>query len=116
MIECVGHADQQLNLCIQLCGHGGQLLSFGVPPEIINGLRWRDLFFKNISVYTSVGPDFDRDFPLAMKWIKEGRLDVSPLITHRFRLSQLQEAFELFRDRKDGAIKVIVDFRNELER
>lgn len=113
VIECVGHADQQLNLCIELIGHGGQLLSFGVPPEIINGLRWRDLFFKNVSVYTSVGPDFGRDFPLAMKWIQEGRIDVSPIITHRYPLSQLQEAFELFRDRKDGAIKVIIDFRDE---
>lgn len=111
VIECVGHADQQFNLCIELCGYGGRILSFGVPPEIINGLRWRDLFFKNASVHTSVGPDFGRDFPLAMRWIQEGRIDVSPIITHRFPLTQLQEAFELFRDRKDGAIKVIIDFR-----
>jgi threonine dehydrogenase-like Zn-dependent dehydrogenase len=110
VIECVGHADQQLNLCIELCGHGGQILSFGVPPEIINGLRWRDLFFKNVSVFTSVGPDFGRDFPLAMQWISEGRIDVAPIITHHFPLSKLEEAFELFRDRRDGAIKVIVNF------
>lgn len=110
VIECVGHADQQLNLCIDLCRHGGRLLSFGVPPATINGLRWRDLFFKNVTVHTSVGPDFRRDFPLAMQWISEGRVDVSPIITHRFPLSQIQEAFELFRDRRDGAIKVIVDF------
>lgn len=108
VIECVGHADQQLNLCIDLCRKGGQLLCFGVPPKF--GLRWRDLFFKNVTVHTSVGPDFGRDFPLAMQWISEGRIDVSPIITHRFPLSQLQQAFELFRDRRDGAIKVIVDF------
>lgn len=110
VIECVGHQDQQMNLCIELCRPGGRLLSFGVPPEIINGLRWRDLFFKNVTVHTSLGPDFSRDFPLAMQWIGEGRIDVSPVITHRFPLSQIQEAFEVFRDRRDGAIKVIVDF------
>ena len=110
VVECVGHADQQLNLCIDLCRKGGQLLCFGVPPKLVDGLRWRDLFFKNITVHTSVGPDFGRDFPLAMRWIGEGRVDVSPIVTHRFPLSQLQQAFELFRDRRDGAIKVIVDF------
>jgi threonine dehydrogenase-like Zn-dependent dehydrogenase len=110
VIECVGHADQQMNLCIDLCRKGGQLLCFGVPPKLVNDLRWRDLFFKNVTVHTSVGPDFGRDFPLAMRWIGEGRVDVSPIITHRFPLSQLQQAFELFRDRRDGAIKVIVDF------
>jgi threonine dehydrogenase-like Zn-dependent dehydrogenase len=110
VIECVGHANQQLNHCIDLCRQGGQLLCFGVPPKLVNGLRWRDLFFKNVTVHTSVGPDFGRDFPLAMQWIGEGRVDVSPIITHRFPLSQLQQAFELFRDRRDGAIKVIVDF------
>ncbi len=110
VIECVGHADQQLNLCIDLCRKGGQLLCFGVPPKLVDGLRWRDLFFKNVTVHTSVGPDFGRDFPLAMRWIGEGRVDVSPIITHRFPLSQLQQAFEMFRDRRDGAIKVIVDF------
>jgi len=110
VIECVGHADQQFNLCIDLCKRGGHLLFFGVPPQTIDGLRWRDLFFKNVTVYTSVNPDFSRDFPLAMQWIREGRINVAPLITHRFPLSQLQEAFEVFRDRKEGAIKVIVNF------
>lgn len=110
VIECVGHQDQQMNLCIDLCRPGGRLLSFGVPPKVVNGLRWRDLFFKNVTVHTSLGPDFSRDFPLAMQWIGEGRIDVSPIITHRFPLSKIQEAFETFRDRRDGAIKVIVDF------
>jgi len=115
VIECVGHQDQQLNLCIDLCKPFGRLLSFGVPPKVINGLRWRDLFFKNVTVYTSLGPDFRRDFPLAMQWISEGRVDVSPIITHRFPLSRIQEAFETFRDRRDGAIKVIVDFPAKLK-
>jgi threonine dehydrogenase-like Zn-dependent dehydrogenase len=110
VIECVGHQDHQFNLCIDLCRNAGRLLCFGVPPPLVNGLRWRDLFFKNITAHTSIGPDFRRDFPLAMAWIKEGRVDVTPLITHTFPLARVQEAFELFRDRLDGALKVIVHF------
>ena len=110
VIEAVGHENQTLNLCIDLCGQEGSLFSFGVPQEVIDGLRWRELFFKNIKVHTSVNPDFDRDFPLAMRWISEGRIDLSPLITHRFPLKDIQEAYETFRDKKDEALKVLVEF------
>lgn len=110
VIECVGHADQQFDLCVNLCGYGGRILVFGVPPKSIDSQNWRDMFFKNITVHTSVGPDFRRDFPLAMQWIQQRRIDVSPMITHKFPLARLQEAFEIFRDRRDGAIKVIVNF------
>jgi threonine dehydrogenase-like Zn-dependent dehydrogenase len=110
VIEAVGHQDQALNLCIDLCRHAGQILFFGVPPEYLDRVRFRDLFFKNIALYTSVNPDFSRDFPLAMRWIGEGRVDVSKIITHRYPVSQIQTAFETFRDRKEGALKVLVEF------
>jgi threonine dehydrogenase-like Zn-dependent dehydrogenase len=110
VIEAVGHQEQALNLCIGLCQKGGRILYFGVPPEHLDRVRWRDLFYKNLTVHTSVDPDFRRDFPLAMRWIGEGRIDVSKVITHRYRLSEIQTAFETFRDRKDGALKVLVEF------
>jgi threonine dehydrogenase-like Zn-dependent dehydrogenase len=109
VIEAVGHYDQQFNLCIDLCRHFGKILYFGVPPETIE-VRWRDLLFKNLTVHTSINPDFSRDFPLAMRWIGEGRLNVKPLITHRYPLSEIQEAFEVFLEKRDGALKVLVEF------
>ena len=45
-----------------------------------------------------------------MRWIGEGRIDLSALVTHRFPLVKIQTAFETFRDRKDGAQKVLVEF------
>jgi threonine dehydrogenase-like Zn-dependent dehydrogenase len=110
VIEAVGHQDQAFNLCIDLLAPGGRLLYFGVPPATLEGVRWRDLFFKNATVHTSVNPDFSRDFPLAMRWIAEGRIDLSPLVTHRFPIQKIQPAFETFRDKTDGALKVLVDF------
>jgi threonine dehydrogenase-like Zn-dependent dehydrogenase len=110
VIEAVGHRQQALNLCIELARKGGRILSFGVPPRELDGLRWRDLFFKNITVHTSVNPEFRRDFPLAMRWIAEGRIELARLITHRFPLAEIQAAYETFRDKKDGAQKVLVEF------
>lgn len=110
VIECVGHADQAFHVCIDLCKYNGRILYFGVPGPELNAFRFRDLFAKNLTVHTSVYAGFERDFPLAMKFIREGRINVKPLITHRYPLAEIQTAFETFRDRKEGAIKVIVDF------
>lgn len=110
VIEAVGHRDLALNLCIDLCRPGGRILSFGVPPEAAPRLEWRKLFFRNITVHTSVNPEFSRDFPLAMRWIAEGRIDVSGLVTHRFPLGELQTAYDTFSERRDRAMKVLVEF------
>jgi threonine dehydrogenase-like Zn-dependent dehydrogenase len=110
VVEAVGHEHQALNLCIDLCRRQGRIHFFGMAPQVVDGLRWRDLFFKNLAVTTSVGPDFTRDFPLAIQWIAEGRIDVRPLVTHSFPLSEIQTAFETFSDRKDGACKVLIRF------
>lgn len=110
VIEAVGHQNQQFNACIRLCRYGGRILYFGVPPETVDGIQWRDLFRKNLTVHTSVEPDFDRDFPLAMRFIAEKRIDVSPIITHRYPLAKIQDAFDLFHSREDGALKVLIDF------
>ena len=110
VVEAVGHADQVINLALSLVKPFGRLMYFGVPPETIDGLRWRDSFMRNITIHTSVGPDFEIDFPLAMRWLAEGRLDLGPLVTHTYPLRDVQTAFETFRDRKDGAQKVALEF------
>lgn len=109
VIEAVGHSEQVLNLCGELCKYRGDIMYFGVPPERLDAVAWRPIWRKNITVHTSVGPDFTRDFPLAMRWQAEGRIDLRPLITHRFPLSQVQTAYEIYCERKDGSQKVFID-------
>ena len=109
VIEAVGHREQVLPQCIDACRSGGTVLFFGVPTETIDGVPMRRAFLKNLRIVTSVNPDFRRDFPLAMQWIAEKRLDVAPLLTHRYDLADIGSAFELFHARRDGAIKVLID-------
>lgn len=110
VIEAVGHREQTLNLCTELCRKGGRILYFGVPTAVIDGVRWREVMLKNITIHASINPDFARDFPLAMRWIAEKRIDVAPVITHRFPVAEIQAAFELFHQRRDGSLKVFIDF------
>lgn len=110
VVEAVGHRAHAVNDAIELVRPEGRVLIFGVLPTSIDGINLRAALWKNAQILTSLHPDFERTFPLAMQWIAEGRVNLAPLITHRFPLNQLQQAFDVFRDRTDGALKVIVHF------
>lgn len=43
-----------------------------------------------------------------LQLIREGKIDTTPLITHRFPLSRIEEAYRIFENRLDGVIKVAV--------
>ena len=42
--------------------------------------------------------------------IAEGKLNTEPLITYTYPLSQIDEAYELFENKRDGVIKVAVEY------
>ena len=39
---------------------------------------------------------------------KPGRIDTTPLITHRFPLSDIEEAYRIFENKLNGVIKVAI--------
>ena len=43
-----------------------------------------------------------------LQLIKEGKIDTTPLITHRFPLAKIAEAYEIFEQKRDGVIKVAI--------
>jgi len=43
-----------------------------------------------------------------MAVVASGRVDVSPLVTHRFRLDDIEAAYELFANQRDGVMKVAI--------
>lgn len=40
--------------------------------------------------------------------IEQGKIDMTPLITHRYPLSRIDEAYDLFENHRDGVIKVAI--------
>jgi threonine dehydrogenase-like Zn-dependent dehydrogenase len=43
-----------------------------------------------------------------MNVISSGRVDLNPLVTHRFKLDQIEAAYELFGHQRDGVLKVAI--------
>lgn len=106
-VEAVGYAAT-LNQSAALVRRGGTLLAFGVPHEATYDFAFRQFFFNEGRMINSIGPDVQHDFPIAVELVASGAIDVGPLVTHHFPLTQAQEGFSLFADRRDGVIKAIL--------
>jgi len=48
-------------------------------------------------------------YPKALSLITSGKIDVKPLITHRFSMQDVVKAFQVSKDMSDGAIKVMIN-------
>lgn len=43
-----------------------------------------------------------------MDVVASGRVDLRPMVTHRFTLDRIEEAYELFSHQRDGVLKVAI--------
>ena len=48
------------------------------------------------------------DFEIAIDMMGSGRVDLKPMVTHKFSLEQVQQAIDTAYDKKTGSIKVQV--------
>jgi threonine dehydrogenase-like Zn-dependent dehydrogenase len=66
-----------------------------------------DMYGKNLTFKTG-GVD-GCDCEEMLKLIADGKLDTEPLLTHTYPLAKIDEAYELFENKRDGVIKVAVE-------
>ena len=66
-----------------------------------------DMYGKNLTFKTG-GVD-GCDCAEILNLIEEGKIDTTPLITHKFPLSEIEEAYRIFENRLDGVIKVAIE-------
>jgi threonine dehydrogenase-like Zn-dependent dehydrogenase len=110
VVEAVGHEEQQFNLAAALARNKGRVLFFGIPPDQRIDVALEPVVRKSLTVHTSVPEDLRPFVTIALRAIARGRIDPAKLVTHRFPFAQAQQAFETYRDRRDGSLKVILDF------
>ena len=67
-----------------------------------------DMYGKNLTFKTG-GVD-GCDCAEILRLIEAGEIDTTPLITHRYPLGRIAGAYDLFENRRDGAIKVAIDY------
>ncbi len=105
-IEAVG-IPATFELCEQIVAAGGTIANIGVHGLPV-ALHLERLWDRNISITTRLVDTAST--PMLLKVLKTKRIDPTRLITHRFKLADILEAYETFGNAaKTKALKVIIE-------
>jgi threonine dehydrogenase-like Zn-dependent dehydrogenase len=105
-IEALGR-QETFESALRAIRPGGTLSSLGVYAGKIAAPY--DAFYAGLGdqkIVTTLCPGGRERMRRLMAMIEHERIDVSPLVTHRFALNNILEAFELFSNQRDGVLKV----------
>jgi threonine dehydrogenase-like Zn-dependent dehydrogenase len=107
-IEALG-TQSTLESCLRVLRPGGVLSSLGVysgkltlPP---------DAFAAGLgdhTLVTTLCPGGKERMRRLMSILESGRADLRALVTHRFTLDRIEEAYDLFANQRDGVLKVAI--------
>jgi threonine dehydrogenase-like Zn-dependent dehydrogenase len=59
-------------------------------------------------IVTTLCPGGKERMRRLMELVRHGRLDLTPLLTHTFALDQINEAYQVFAERRNGVIKLAI--------
>jgi threonine dehydrogenase-like Zn-dependent dehydrogenase len=111
-IEALGR-QETFEAALRVLRPGGTLSSLGVySGDLTIPL---DAFLSGLGdhkIVTSLCPGGKERMRRLMDTIASGRLDTRPLVTHRFNLEQIEDAYDLFANQRDGVLKVAITTSN----
>ena len=105
-IEAVG-IPATFELCARLVAPGGTIANIGVHGTKVD-LHLENLWDRNISITTRLVDTVST--PMLLNTLRAHRIDPKLLITHRFKLARILDAYETFgQAAKTRALKVIIE-------
>lgn len=107
VLECAGQ-QSTLDEALEILRPGGKLIMVGIPrfervSFIIDLLRRKEITVINIRRQ-------NRCTQKALDLLASGKVDISFMVTHRFPVDRVIQAFELVRQYSDGVIKAMIEF------
>lgn len=107
-IEAVG-TQATFESCLRVLRPGGVLSSLGVySGKLTLPLDALAAGLGDHTVRTTLCPGGKERMRRLMTVLASGRADLRPLVTHRFKLDQIEEAYSLFANQRDGVLKVAI--------
>jgi L-iditol 2-dehydrogenase len=106
-IECSGAAGT-FRQAVEMVRKGGRVVLLGVPPNhVMEPIPFKYVVHNEIAIYGSrANPNVSRK---VISLIAGKHLEVADLVTHAFPLENFATALDTFVNRRDGAIKVVVE-------
>jgi threonine dehydrogenase-like Zn-dependent dehydrogenase len=107
-IEALG-TQATFESALRVLRPGGTLSSLGVYSHNLNVPY--DAYAAGLGdhrIVTTLCPGGKERMRRLIEMVRRGKLDLTPLLTHRFKLAEINEAYKLFGNREDGVMKVVI--------
>ena len=107
-IEALG-AQATFEAALRVLRPGGTLSSLGVySGDLTIPLGPFGAGLADIRIVSTLCPGGKERMRRLMSVVASGSVDLRPLVTHRFALEQIEDAYELFGHQRDGVLKVAI--------
>jgi threonine dehydrogenase-like Zn-dependent dehydrogenase len=97
-----------LRQAIQCCRKGGTVSIPGVYGGLADKIPLGALMNKGLTIKTGQ-THVHKYVPQLLDYVRQGRIDPSFVVTHRLPLSEAAHGYDIFRAKRDGCIKVVLD-------
>ncbi|MGA3246186.1 MAG: alcohol dehydrogenase catalytic domain-containing protein [Bacteroidota bacterium] len=101
-------ADATIQLAAEMTRPGGRVVLVGIPREDQLTMNHSTARRKGLTILLS--RRMKHTYPRAIDLVEKGLIDVKGLVSHRFPLAQLPQAFALNADYRDHAVKVMITY------
>lgn len=105
-IECAGHPDA-LNSCIAAARPGATVVLIGMPPNDTATLNINDMIVREIKLRPIFR--YNNTFPTGVNLLASGKVNLKPLISKRFSLQEVPQAFEYVVANRATCVKALID-------
>jgi alcohol dehydrogenase len=101
--------QQTFGACLQVLRPGGVLSSLGVySSDLTLPLGPFAAGLGDHTIVTTLCPGGKERMRRLLNVLASGRVDLKPLVTHRFKLDDIERAYEMFEHQRDGVLKVAI--------
>jgi threonine dehydrogenase-like Zn-dependent dehydrogenase len=108
-IEAIGTQDT-FESALRALKPGGTLSSLGVySGKLSVPIEPFAAGLGDHRIVTTLCPGGKERMRRLMEMVLHKRLDLTPLLTHRFKLEKITDAYKLFADHRDGVMKVAIE-------
>jgi len=100
-MEMSGSGAALRDMIDNMC-HGGRIAVLGIPEKDLT-IDWHKVIFNMLTIKGIYGREMYETWYMMTSMIQSG-LDVTPVITHRFKYTEYQKAFDVMRSGNSGKV------------
>ena len=105
-LEMSGNPDAFRDM-LHTMNNGGRVAILGIPPAEA-AIDWNQVIFKGLTLKGIYGREMFETWYKMTTMLQSG-LDVTPILTHHFKIGDYRDGFEIMRSGQSG--KVVLDWQ-----